>query len=86
MSNNDIGTEYAFYLEGEINDLHHRVRRQNRIVIAVTVAALALAVLAAVLGFLAKDELAPAAPNCPTEDSCRVDYRDGAYHITEVRP
>jgi uncharacterized protein with FMN-binding domain len=23
---------------------------------------------------------------CPTEDSCGVDYRDGAYHITPVVP
>ncbi len=23
---------------------------------------------------------------CPTEDSCAVDYRDGAYHITPVVP
>lgn len=25
-------------------------------------------------------------PDCPTEDSCTVDYRDGAWHIEEVRP
>jgi hypothetical protein len=23
---------------------------------------------------------------CPTEDSCSVDYHDGAYHITRVVP
>jgi hypothetical protein len=23
---------------------------------------------------------------CPTEDSCAVDYHDGAYHITRVVP
>lgn len=23
---------------------------------------------------------------CPTEDSCVVDYSDGAWHITEVTP
>jgi hypothetical protein len=23
---------------------------------------------------------------CPTEDSCAVDYHDGAYHITPVVP
>jgi hypothetical protein len=23
---------------------------------------------------------------CPTEDSCSVDYHDGAYHITPVVP
>lgn len=26
------------------------------------------------------------APRCPTEDSCTVDYRDGAWHITEQQP
>lgn len=25
-------------------------------------------------------------PNCPTEDSCTVDYRDGEWHIKEVNP
>lgn len=25
-------------------------------------------------------------PSCPTEDSCAVDYRDGAWRITEVTP
>jgi hypothetical protein len=25
-------------------------------------------------------------PNCPQEDSCAIDYRDGAWHITEVQP
>jgi hypothetical protein len=24
--------------------------------------------------------------DCPTEDSCTVDYRDGEWHIEEVRP
>jgi hypothetical protein len=24
-------------------------------------------------------------PNCPTEDSCAVDYRDGAWHIEESK-
>jgi len=23
---------------------------------------------------------------CPTEDSCKVDYRDGRYHIDRVTP
>lgn len=23
---------------------------------------------------------------CPTEDSCSVDYRDGAWHITQAVP
>ena len=25
-------------------------------------------------------------PSCPTEDSCTVDYRDGAWHIEEIVP
>jgi hypothetical protein len=25
-------------------------------------------------------------PHCPTEDSCVVDYHDGAWHIQEVQP
>lgn len=25
-------------------------------------------------------------PYCPTEDSCSVDYHDGAWHVTEVTP
>lgn len=24
--------------------------------------------------------------HCPTEDSCEIDYRGGAWHITEVQP
>jgi hypothetical protein len=24
--------------------------------------------------------------HCPTEDSCAIDYRDGAWTITEVTP
>lgn len=24
--------------------------------------------------------------DCPTEDSCEVDYRDGRWHITPVTP
>jgi len=24
--------------------------------------------------------------DCPTEDSCTVDYYDGAWHVTEVQP
>ena len=27
-----------------------------------------------------------ASPDCPTEDSCRADYRDGRYVITPVVP
>lgn len=43
------------------------------------------AVLALVFafGFWAGREAGPPpAPACPTEDSCRVDYFDGAWHIT----
>jgi hypothetical protein len=29
---------------------------------------------------------APDEPNCPTEDSCTVDYHDGAWHVTEQQP
>lgn len=25
-------------------------------------------------------------PDCPTEDSCVTDYRDGAWYVTEVTP
>jgi hypothetical protein len=25
-------------------------------------------------------------PDCPTEDSCTVDYRNGEWQIEEVRP
>jgi hypothetical protein len=25
-------------------------------------------------------------PNCPAEDSCSVDYRDGAWHIEKDTP
>lgn len=25
-------------------------------------------------------------PNCPTEDSCSIDYHDGAWHIEEIVP
>lgn len=45
------------------------------------------------LGFLAGcDETTPSCPpppppvSCPTEDSCVVDYHDGAYHIIPVTP
>jgi hypothetical protein len=27
-----------------------------------------------------------AQPKCPSEDSCTVDYRDGAWHITPQVP
>lgn len=25
-------------------------------------------------------------PHCPQEDSCTVDYHDGAWHIEEIEP
>lgn len=25
-------------------------------------------------------------PNCPTEDSCSIDHRDGEWHIEERQP
>lgn len=39
-------------------------------------------ILGVTLGWLA----AGGHPYCPTEDSCVVDYRDGAWHIVEVTP
>ena len=30
--------------------------------------------------------VAPPEPSCPTEDSCSIDYRDGAWHIKEDTP
>lgn len=27
-----------------------------------------------------------AAADCPTEDSCTIDYRDGSWHVEEVTP
>jgi hypothetical protein len=37
-------------------------------------------------GILALLGSAVVEPDCPTEDSCELDYRDGAWHITEVTP
>lgn len=39
------------------------------------------------LVFIAQDDEvvdAPAQVLCPTEDSCTVDYHDGAWHITKT--
>jgi len=57
----------------------------NRIRLAAAAAA-AVAVLGIAFGggWLARGELEY--PNCPTEDSCSIDYRDGAWHIEEDRP
>jgi hypothetical protein len=27
-----------------------------------------------------------AGPHCPTEDTCTIDYGDGAWHVTETTP
>lgn len=35
--------------------------------------------------FIVADEDSTSVP-CPSEDSCTVDYRDGAYHIEPVIP
>lgn len=41
----------------------------------------------AILGMLALLGVqALEAPRCPEEDSCQIDYRDGAWHVTEVQP
>lgn len=55
---------------------------------------LVASVVAAILGFgVAVATVAAQAGSkdtvvvpCPTEDSCAVDYRDGAWHITPVTP
>lgn len=38
--------------------------------------------LAFALGYWSADDM----PYCPQEDSCTVDYRDGAWHIEEDTP
>jgi hypothetical protein len=50
----------------------------RRITLVITSAALG------VLGTLGVQ--AAVEPDCPTEDSCTVDYRDGAWHVSEVTP
>lgn len=42
-------------------------------------------VVSLTLLFVVADEDTTSVP-CPSEDSCTVDYRDGAYHVTEVVP
>jgi hypothetical protein len=42
---------------------------------------LTLITVSAVFSFQAENT-----PNCPQEDSCSIDYRDGGWHITEVQP
>jgi len=48
--------------------------------IKIALAAVALAVLAG-CGTAATCEPAPRVVPCPTEDSCALDYHDGAWHI-----
>jgi hypothetical protein len=36
------------------------------------------------VGWLSNDDADSA--RCPTEDSCTVDYSDGAWHVSEDRP
>lgn len=44
-------------------------------------------ILGVITGYvLANIVLAAQAPNCPEEDSCAVDYRDGRWYIEEVKP
>jgi hypothetical protein len=48
------------------------------------IAAAVLAVAAAFGGGYAVHH--SSGPHCPTEDSCAVDYRGGAWHVTPVTP
>lgn len=43
-----------------------------------------LAVAVAFLSGYAVRTLTDPSPDCPAEDSCAVDYRDGAWHITRT--
>lgn len=53
----------------------------RNLIAAVSIAA------AAITGYLAGswDGAMPTGPDCPHEDSCSVDYRDGAWHIEQNR-
>jgi hypothetical protein len=53
----------------------------SRTLVSVVVAAVA----AFACGWLTND-LTDTAPNCPTEDSCAVDYHNRSWHITELSP
>jgi len=53
---------------------------------AVLMGRTAVIVLALIWGFALGRLTGPASPPyCPAEDSCRVDYHAGAWHIEEVR-
>lgn len=49
-----------------------------------TTLTLVIVALSFVLGAVA--ERVTSAPHCPTEDSCQIDYHNGAWTITEVTP
>jgi hypothetical protein len=56
---------------------------KRKILTRVAMIAIPLAGIAA-FGILSHGpDSAAASPNCPTEDSCYADYRDGAWHIME---
>ena len=58
---------------------------QDRIEVIIALAALVMVVFIA--GFcLADDMWRDRQADCPTEDSCRIDYRDGGWVIEEVTP
>lgn len=46
--------------------------------------AIVVTLLAFVVGCSIGD--ATTSPECPTEDSCTIDYRNGAWHITPDAP
>lgn len=52
--------------------------------VAYIAAALALAFCVGLL--TGRAEAAAEQPHCPSEDSCRPDYRDGRWHIIELQP
>ena len=57
------------------------VKRKAALAAVVIVGWIALSL--ALLFIVADDETVVP---CPTEDSCVVDYQDGAYHIEQVTP
>jgi len=46
----------------------------------------AVILTAVISAFLTVSLVSVSQPICPTEDSCRVDYYNGQYHIIEVVP
>lgn len=53
-----------------------------RKLLALVALSVALITVGVVLGMAAE----PAQPDCPTEDSCTIDYRDGRWYITPDIP